>query len=371
MTAPALAVGSREWLNYYRLTVPGTPQPELREYLAGRLDDRDIDRAVVMWNMLMRGIRYHGGHVTAGNILNGGLKHHKIPPVPEWRREWLDPLKSAPVWVFRSWATPGAVDWDALTGPRHLASYDVNGMFLSAAACDLGSGAPELGTREDASVLKLPGWVLVEAMDPVPAWLGDRWRDEPMWMPTALVELLVERDVLPLWSRSLIWTETRRWLDPHVQLFRNARKKLLAIGGGSTPALDPAAGELLAIVKEIYTRAFGGRVRPKNIASNEDEAAVNHGWGRTLAAVAQARMLRHVTAVRPHRLAGIYHDAAWFLPPATKEVPLETSTQLGKFKAAGRLPWTDDLATLYAGGHLKAIARMLKGGGTSDDDTDD
>src|SRR4029079_11434068 len=100
-------------------------------------------RAVVMWNILMRGIRWQHPYRTAVAILGGGLKHHKIPGVPPWRNEWLDPLNSAPVWKARSWLTPHACDWEAAAGrPRELASYDVNGMFLSAAGAGVGTGRP-------------------------------------------------------------------------------------------------------------------------------------------------------------------------------------------------------------------------------------
>lgn len=357
--------GATGWLNHHRITPHGTPQPELRQHLADvyGLDEFDIGRAVVLWDLLMRGIRWYGGHQTAVNILNGGLKHHRIPEVPEWRKEWLAPLETAEVWKFRSWLTPDG--WPAATlapimDRYALASYDVNAMFLSAASCDLGTGAPELGTREDAAVLRLPGWVLVEAMDPVPAWLGGRWADQPMWMPTDLVRLLIDRQILPLWSRSLVWPDKRRWLDPHVGLFRDARRRLISIGG-QVKGCDAAAAALLGVVKDCYTRAFGGLLRPKDADSNVEHPAVNHGWGAMIPAVAQARMLRAVTKVTPDRLAGIYHDAAWFIAPAGKDAPLEFSSQPGKWKTAGRIPWSDDLAAMYAGGHVKAIARALKG----------
>lgn len=326
----------------------GAPQPALRALLADRwptLPPAEVDRAVALWNGYMRSIPYGGGHRTAIAILTGTLHHHQIPAVPPFDPAWLAPLADGPRWSARSWLADGPIpDGGALAG------FDVNGMYLSAAASDLGTGAPELVEWPDDKVLKLPGWVKVAALEDAPHGIGARWV-EGMWVPTPLVGYLVERGAQVLMPAALVWSRFRRWLDPHVDLMRAARAALIADGG-------PAAVAVLAVVKDLYTRMFGGLLRSDQ---HNTGPALNHHWAAQVPAMAQARMLRGIDQARAGTLVGVYADAAWWrIPHGWAHPPgLILSTQLGKWKPAGRVPWTAELAEHHRAGRGEPIRKAL------------
>jgi hypothetical protein len=299
-----------------------------------------------MWNGYMRSIPYGGGHRTALAILSGTLKHHQIPEVPPFDPAWLAPLADGPRWSARTWLvgpTPAAVG-------GALAAFDVNGMFLSAAASELGTGRPERVEWPSEKLLRLPGYVKVAALEGAPHGIGSQWA-EGMWMPTPLVAYLVDVGAEVLIPDALVWPTFRRWLDPHVDLLRQARAALIADG-------TPPAAAVLTLVKDLYTRMFGGLLRSERYNTGP---ALNQGWADQVPAVAQARMWRGIDQVRAGELVGIYADAAWWRVPDgwTHPPGLVISTQLGKWKPAGRVPWSRELADAHRAGRGETIRKAL------------
>jgi len=185
-----------------------------------------------------------------------------------------------------------------------------------------------------------------------------------MWMPTPLAAYLVDAGAELLISHALVWHRHRRWLDPHADLLRRARADLLATPG-------PAAAAVLSLVKEIYTRAFGGLLRSEKYNSGATYQPVA---GAMVPATGQARMFRALDKTLPLApdgtpvrtggdlaVVGIYADAAWFEMPAGYVVPpgLTISTQPGKFKFAGRVQWSEELHQAYANGETEPLRAAL------------
>jgi hypothetical protein len=326
----------------------GTLQPRLADELTGRgLTPAEVARGVELWNQHMRGIAYGGGHHTALAILTGTLRHRAIPELPAPTAGALAPLEApgASVWVRRSWNVYGGHSPQA--GPSSdLAAWDVNAMYLSAAAIELGTGAPDELDWPADSVLHLPGFVQVSSLEGAPWSIGDHWT-EGQWMPTPLAAYLRDRGAAFLMPRALVWPEHRRWLDPHVNLLRRARAALVEDD-------SQVAVELLAVVKDVYTRMFGGL-----LASTEynHSHTLRPDWRSIIVATAQARMFRNLDKVNlgtGYALVGVHVDAAWFVLPAGWAQPpgLIVSAQPGKFKPAGRTSWTPELRAAWQdGGH--------------------
>lgn len=331
----------------------GQLQPRLREELSERLDRAELDTAVTLWNETMRGIEYQGGHRTALAILNGTFKHHAIPALPPPDPAAMAPLADGPLWVAKEWAVQGAANGGDLDG-NDLCSYDVNGMYLSAAArLELGTGALERAEWPSDEVLKHPGWVRVSTLEGAPWSIADRW-EELMWMPTPIVAYLRDAGAQFLIAESLVWRQHRSALDPHVDLLRKTRSRLIEVD-------SPAAVELLDIVKDLYARMFGGLLASSD---HNDSLTLRPDWKALIFATGQARMFRALDKTHQRAgvgVVGVYVDAVWFvMPPAFIHPPgLEISTQLGKWKTAGRTPWTQDLRAAWQDGRHKPLWKAL------------
>lgn len=354
-----------KWLGQKTNRGTGALQPALIEELrvwkqprtGAMLDEAGLRRGVELWNAHMRAIAYNGAHRTALAILNGSFNYHGIPAVPEFKGEWLTPLSDGPSWNARIWDIPGTGLAPKGKGGRVLAGYDVNGMFLSAAASDLGTGAPVRAKWPNYDVLKYPGWVRVSTLEDAPHNIGSRW-EELMWVPTPIAAYLRDAGAQFLIPESLVWEQNRRWLDPHVNLMRSARTALIGLGD------DLAAVAVLSKLKGIYSRMLGGLLVSEK---HNHGPALNHHWGSQVPALGQARMFRGIdkTSIREPgsvtRAVGIYVDAVWFtMPTAYADPPgLIVSTQLGKFKRAGRVPWTPELATAHEAGNTETLRKAL------------
>lgn len=341
-------------------------QPALRDELAARgVPAEAVGRAVRLWNEHMRGIGYAGGHRTALGILTGAYKHRSVPDLPTAHPDELAAPGDGPVWSARAWpvypgSRPAATEWAdraSSLGDMALAGYDVNGMYLSAAAIELGTGAPvrQEWPKDETAVLKRPGWVRVAALEGAPWSIADRWQ-EGMWLPTPLVAYLRDAGAQLLIPEAVTQPEHRRWLDPHVDLMRGARAALIDQD-------TPEAIALLAVVKDVYTRMFGGLLESRE---HNRSATMRPWWKAQIVATAQARMFRGLdrvaaTGTTAAPVVGVHVDAAWFVLPAGWEVPpgLQLSTQLGKWKPAGRARWSPELAAAYAAGETRPLWAAL------------
>lgn len=329
-------------------------QPALRDALAGELDAAELDDAHRLWNEHLRSIAYLGGHRTALNILNGSLRHRAIPALPMPDPGALDPIYAdgAEVWHPREWNVyRGGVHRGFMPG-HVLAGFDINGMYLGAGAIELGTGAPTWAEWPADNVLDLPGWVRVSTLENAPWSIGDRWT-EGQWMPTAVAAYLRDTGAEFLISESLVWPAHRRWMDPHVDFLRKARTALMMDGSRAAAALVP-------IVKDVYARIFGGLLVSDDY--NADSATLRPDWRAAIIGTAQARMFRALDRTgagapdSPVQVVGIHVDAAWFVMPEGFTVPTglvvsdhdgpcktKDCHMLGKFKPAGRVPWTPEL----------------------------
>ena len=234
-------------------------------------DIKEIRRAESLWANNMRNIAFHGPTITARNILNGALAHHKIPPLPEMPANAFAPMRNGKRWIARTWVTARNA---ALARPgADIVAYDVNGQYLSAASIELGTGVPLHLTPDGlpgtlAETFRRPGYTrLARVPDP---WDADpyniRTMLEPgMWLPHPLAAYLTERGATITPAESLVFMESRRWLRPHADLLRDARAACMGLE-------TPAARIALAAIKGVYTRMFGGLLRSER----------HNGEGRTL-----------------------------------------------------------------------------------------
>lgn len=341
----------------------GSLQPKLAEELADILEPVEIAQAIVLWNEHMRAIPYSGGHRTAVNILNGSFSHRQVPAVPEFDREWIAPVLAEPRWAARAWNVYGHAAAPIAGGHTVLAGYDVNAMFLGGANSQLGTGAPERVEWPSDAVLRAPGYVRVSSLESAPWSMEQRWV-EGMWVETAVAEYWRDAGAQFLIPEAIAWRKHRGWLDPHVRLFGAARTALIADGSA-------AALAVLRIVKNLYTRCLGGLLRSEETAG----PGINLAWGHQVEATGQARFLRGVDKTLPvdtdgtilrHEagtvgVVGIHVDAVWFVMPDGYESPpgLTLSTQVGKFKPAGRVPFTTELRQAYVDDEHETMRKAL------------
>lgn len=343
----------------------GSLQPKLVEALLEQgFSDADAMRGVALWNEHMRAIPYGGGHRTAVNILNGSFSHRQVPAVPEFRREWIAPVINENRWTARAWNVYGHAARALAGNDVDVAGYDINAMFLGGANGQFGTGMPTAVEWPSDAVLKAPGYVRVSSLENAPWSMADRW-EEGQWVPCPVAEYWRDCGAQFLIPEAIAWRSHRGWLDPHVRLFGAARTALMA--DGSAVALA-----VLGIIKDLYTRILGGLLR----SEDQPGPGINLAWGHQVEAIGQARFLRGVdktlpvdtdgTIVREDRgpvgVIGIHVDAVWFLVPGDYENPpgLVLSTQVGKFKAAGRVSFTADLREAYLNGEHETIRKALK-----------
>jgi len=331
-------------------------QPELRaELTEAGLDPALLGRAVVTWNRQFPGQHYTGAHRFARTLLNARIQGAPMSHDPAW----LAPMADEPVWTARTWTVPvGAPDLPEVER-ADLAAYDVNGAWLSAATCELPAGPPDILT-DPGQPGDVPGYVRVTNLDgEVPHGIGSRW--EPgMWMPTPIVQYLRDQTLVVEVDRAILWLNHKRWLDPHVEMIRGVRSALLGIMAATEEGEALAAAAVLGVVRGIYQRMCGGLLASQTYNPGATYQPV---WADMIPAVAQSRMLRNIDKVRGGavQLVGVHVDAAWFaLPRAWADPPgLPISAQLGKFKTAGRIPWTAEISEAWVDQDSETIRKAL------------
>ena len=333
----------------------GRLQPSLAGYLRDRLPPEGVTYAVALWNKHMRSIPFTNPHATAMGILNGTLRWSNIPTLPPLSEGALAPVRAegAEVWRKRSWLhldalAPFAEGFD-LTG------WDVNAMYCSAAGTlALGTGEPVLTEWPAAGVWKLPGFVQVSTLEGAPWSIARHWT-EGMWMPSPWVDYLDDYGAQFLTPAALVWPEHRRWLRPHVDLFRDARRGLM------TDDSD-AAAELVELVKDIEHRIFGGL-----LASERNKTpTMRRDWLAQVTATGQTRMFRNLDAIQGPgvKVIGVFADCAWVLLPKGFKVPPglnvdPTGIQFGAFKPAGRVAWTPELHAAWQDDRQRVLWEAL------------
>jgi hypothetical protein len=356
---PDWIIGGRARRRSEALAAPGgRVQPQLLTDLATdnpQLTPHQLRRAVELWDDFMRGIEWRGGHRTAIAILGGTLKHHAIPAIDELDATATDLV--TPLWRHRTWTVgPAPKGGDGLL---ELVGYDVNGQYLSAAAISLPTGDPDRiadpGDYDLSALAKYPGYIQLASLCDAPHGIQEQFVPG-VWFTTPMVHYLDQYGAKMLAADGLLWRNHRRWLDPHVDLLRRARTLLMALLDGPDAEIVPVARGLLTLVKQIYTRMFGG------LLASQSSPVLRPTWRDMIQATGQARMLRGADrALRegPVTLIGVYVDAVLFTVPVGYIPHLEISTQLGKFKPIGRIPWTKRLEMLANQREIEPLYRKL------------
>lgn len=334
--------------------------------------DVQVRYAERLWKDSMRGIGWNGPGATAKNILNGTLKHHSIPELPEftsgyvWKgRDWQ--LGGTP-WTDRTWMTE---DRPAASVGSRLSSWDINGMYLGAAASEMGLGdplrlehLPEAATAKGSPVWwSVPGYVQpLEFGDDYTYDLALRMTKPGQWIPTPLAAYMDQTRKVTRWGPAVLWPQHRRVLDPHVDLMRAARKRLMSLTTERCPS-ECVCGPHLALraVKSVYTRMFGGMLRSERY---NDSETLRPDWGDMISSTGQARMFRALDRASAP-VSAIHADAAWFVTPAdTVPTGLTVDTQiLGKFKPPKMIDLDAAAVRDYTAGSWMALAKRLSANG--------
>lgn len=308
----------------------------------------DIRQAEALWSEHVRGIRFSTPINTAVRILTGALKHKSIPELPPMAPDALAPMGTDRVWTSRTWCVPGP----ALPVGKWLAGYDVNGMWPSSGDVPLGTGDPVLYDTLPGGWGKMPGRVrLAETIVEAPHGLGGRLV-AGMWVPRPILSYLSDREVPFTADRALLWPESRRWMAPHVKLYREARYAL-----ESLPA-SMARTIALRALKDTFNRMFGAAMHSTKYAK-----VPRPDWYAEVTGTGQARLFRNVDKVDA-QLAGVKADCAWFVVdgPDSDPVGLDPTTgQLGKFKRELRCEITADITQYHERGLWAPISKALRG----------
>lgn len=278
------------------------------------------------------------------------------------------------------WVNPDALHLVKLADRLHwnipasqrmfLTELDVNGQFLAAAGCDLGTGEPDLipHPRTIDAYLPMPGYVrLAEKPDLDGVITYPRAFDRldaggVIAMPTA--RYLRRRGAELDADEVLIWPKHRRHLAAWQAIFRNARANLaLAAKRGNMPALIA-----LCLVKEVANVTLGGWLRS---ADKNTSDLMRKDWSDQLISEGVVRELISLdkAAAAGNPAVGMRRDAAWFIGPAQFEpVGLEIDKrlypngrdgQLGKWKRTRCMPVDQSLLDAFATGSPEMVVRVL------------
>lgn len=352
-----------------RLVQPEIPLPD--GYLSQWLTENghpgaareDLAAAESLWLSLMRGVPFRGPFDTAKRLLNGGLKHHSIPALPDHDRNTvLDAVQNR--WRSDTWMVPG--EELAADAGQWVNSFDVNGMYPAAAEIELGLGDPKRfsGSRLPDRWQKLPGYVqFTEAPRGLPNGLDGRLRDGA-WVPVPMVSYWADSGAELHIGEALLWEEHGRRLRSHAGMYRNARRKLIEMGAMVDGRLVlPVPAELVLVaLKAVANRMFGAWLR--STTHNKTET-LRVDWSDMIVATAQSRMLRAVDKCAA-RLVGVHVDACWFIGDHAGEIPhglqVPDDLQLGKFKPHGSAPVTAELVDAYRVQRWKPFFEALEAG---------
>ncbi|WP_369335627.1 DUF927 domain-containing protein (plasmid) [Micromonospora sp. NBC_01405] len=308
-----------------------------------------------LWLSLLRGVPFRGPYETAKRLLNGGLKHHSIPPLPEHDRELVADVVSNR-WRADTWMVPG----DELTPGTWINSFDVNGMYPSAADIELGLGDPVRSATLPDGWQRLPGYVRYAGpLEGLPYGLEGRYRPGA-YVPIPIAGYLAERGAQGTVEESVVWPKHGRRLRSHVAMYRSARSRLMARRG------DPVADMVMDALKATGTRMFGAVLRSARLNKTP---TLRLDWSDMIVSTGQARMLRAVDKTTA-QVAGFHVDAVWFIGQAAREVPhglvvpedptKDNYRQLGKFKPHRATQVTAELAEAHRVGRWKPIFEALE-----------
>jgi hypothetical protein len=344
----------------------------------------ELAEAERLWLANMRNIAFQGPHVTAKAILSGALKHAKIPELSPLSAEALAEIRGLHKWTSGAFGcpieiTPGAV----------VAGYDVNGMFPSAGACELGTEDPER-FDDEASLpsdwTTMPGYVrLASTPAGLPYGLDTRL-SAGLWVPVPIAAYLLKRGHALALDAGLLWARHRRWLGVHNRIWREARAALAPMDG------RPAAMAHQA-VKAVHVRMFGGL-----LASEKHGRTVEHDqgellrpdWRDMIIATAWVRMwlgldkagldgrviafnVDTALVALPDTLTDRGHPAGLAVCLSREETTAGTAVTTeapelgkpGKFKELGRAVLTEDMAKAARVGIWRPVLDAVKAGRTN------
>lgn len=260
-----------------------------------------------------------------------------------------------------------------------LTELDVNGQFLAAAGCELGTGEPDLITRPRTlgAYLTMPGYVRLSEKPALDGIVPVNGNIPPLSCPRAFDRLEAGSAITMTTARYLstrgaeldadevvIWPRHRRHLAAWQTRFRTARSSL---------ALEAAEGNrgaliALALVKEVANVTVGGWMRSEDknhsdlMRKDWSDQIISEGVVRALIAVDKA-------AAAGNPAIGMRRDAAWFLGPINLEPEgLEIDKtlwntgrdgQLGKWKRTRSLPVDKTMIEAIRSGSPERVVRVL------------
>lgn len=255
-------------------------------------------------------------------------------------------------------------------GGQYWTELDVNGQFLSACACELGTGEPDLITRPRTldAYLGMPGYVrLAEkpALDGIityPRAFDRLEAGRTIVMPVA--SYLVKRGAELDADEIVIWPKHRRHLAAWQAMFRNARTNLAqAAARGSMGAYLA-----LALVKDVTNTTLGGWLRSED--KNHSDL-MRKDWSDQLIGTGVVRELIGLdkAAAAGNPAVGMRRDAAWFVGPRDFEptgleldkslYPTGRDGQLGKWKRTRSVPIDGRLIEAVGTGSPEMVVRVL------------
>lgn len=272
--------------------------------------------AVERWHEVT-GCKWAGTHAVIRALLSGHTKWPgtKVPKPADLRLFEELRASSESIWTARSWV----LDPAPLAGDSTVVGYDVNMQYVAAAgSIELGEGDPVILAGEDLTekTLKLPGWVrLAEDVDGAPHGLR---LGIDLWLPTPMA-LYLERDKgldLAI-SEALVWPEKRRALGSLAGHFRDWAKEL-------RPDETEAGRDALAMLKAVYTKAFGGYLSSEKGLTPPEWRRPD--WGMLIRALAEANGLRAVDKLPVGCIAKAKYADAFYLEQTAEAASLTSKT---------------------------------------------
>jgi hypothetical protein len=332
---------------------------------AGRdADPADIRRALDVWELAMRGLRFTApGHlmgIVAFHWLEA--KYGAVPELPRQDAAVADLVNGLKVRRAFSVADPAALEAPA----AGVTGTDVNAQFANAGQmAELGTGTPEWlergegwpGLRDGKTVL--PGYVSFTDTSGLPGPFG---RIEPgEFITTQLAQLLpgwakAGRCELPEIGRALVWREHRRWLRLTCRRFLDGRDAL-------KDRADRPSWIAVAVLKRVYSQFLGGMLAsgPGRGHHNRTRLALVD-WRDMVRGQAMFGMWYALGKADPAPAAVVDPDAAYFLVPEPGAAPsgLVISDQPGKWKIHRACPVNDEIRRAIAAGRATTARNLIR-----------
>jgi hypothetical protein len=221
-------------------------------------------------------------------------------------------------------------------------AFDANAQYLgTAASIDLGAGQPEHRTgpldfdRKTvgywlADVPEAPAGLLPDPFTPSPRLAGMTDPAGRRWATTPTLALAAELGVPVRVHEAWVWPQSRRFLRPWAEAFRDARA---ACQGDPTPE----AQAVLAAVKLAYNKFFGW------LASEQVGGELARpDWHQLVIAQSRVNLYRKLARLERPPFAvdvdALYLTAPTADPAAACPTGLQLGPGLGQFKHAGAAP---------------------------------